>query len=182
MAWHDMFAHISEDDLFVYDLPNLIQPVLWSYAEDLDMYLPVSTWYALKPFKNVWGASAFKGADGPQQYFSNPLHYIRNHESWVQQFNRVYTEFDRIEGLIYSGWSRYDHSAILCELFPIAIPQLAFCAETMFAAQPLNSNYPNSKRWLGCEATVQKGSFTIGCNFPGSRVGFSIFFTERLFS
>ena len=86
-----------EDDLVSYKLPSLLQPVLWSYAEDLDMYLPISTWWALKPFRHIWGASVYKGADGPQQHASNPLHYIRNHESWVKQFDRVYKDFEKVE-------------------------------------------------------------------------------------
>lgn len=31
------------------------------------------------------------------QYHSHPMHYIRNHESWVQQFSRVYKDFERVE-------------------------------------------------------------------------------------
>ncbi|KAI6177194.1 Beta-N-acetylhexosaminidase [Aphelenchoides bicaudatus] len=170
LAWHDMFAHMLEDDLKYYRLTTLIQPVLWSYAEDLDMYLPITTWFALKPFKRVWGASVYKGADGPQQYHSHPMHYIRNHESWIQQFSRVYKDFERIEGLVYSGWSRYDHMAILCELLPVALPQLAFCAETMLEAKPMDRNYPRARQWLGCDANVEKASYVLGCKFPGSKL------------
>lgn len=90
-----MFAgRVMEDDLHAYDLTNVLEPVLWSYAEDLEQYLPFQTWMALKPFKRVWGSSAFKGADGPMRFNSNPIHYIRNHESWVTQMSRVYNEFD----------------------------------------------------------------------------------------
>lgn len=67
-----MYINIAEEDIRAYKLPDLIQPVLWSYAENLDIYLPYTSWLALKPFHNVWGASVFKGADGPQRYFSNP--------------------------------------------------------------------------------------------------------------
>lgn len=38
-----MFANMPEDDLKYYQLTTLLQPVLWSYAEDLDMYLPITT-------------------------------------------------------------------------------------------------------------------------------------------
>ncbi|KAI6240989.1 Beta-N-acetylhexosaminidase [Aphelenchoides fujianensis] len=170
LAWHDMFAHVMEDELKAYGLTELLQPVVWSYAEDLDMYLPFSTWLALKPFKRVWGGSAWKGADGPHRFFSHPVHYIRNHESWVQQFNHAYREFDRMEGLIYSGWSRYDHLAILTELMPVAIPQLAMCAETMLESRPMELNYPKTRQWLGCDPPADKMTYATGCNFPGAKI------------
>uniref|UniRef100_A0AC34GH49 Uncharacterized protein n=1 Tax=Panagrolaimus sp. ES5 TaxID=591445 RepID=A0AC34GH49_9BILA len=89
-----MFGHVAENDLRSYEMTEALEPVLWSYAEDLEQYLPFSSWLALKPFKNVWGSSAFKGADGPMRYNSNPMHYIKNHESWVVQMARAYREFD----------------------------------------------------------------------------------------
>ena len=120
-----MFVNMATEDIRAYNLPELIHPVLWSYAEDLDIYLPFTSWLALKPFHHVWGASVYKGADGPQRYFSvstrllasrrrppatfvrilfdaranlqNPMHYIKNHESWVTQFGRAYSEMESIE-------------------------------------------------------------------------------------
>ena len=30
----------------------------------------------------------------------------------------------RFQGLVLTGWSRYDHFAVLCELFPASLPSL----------------------------------------------------------
>jgi len=46
-----MFVHSQEEDLKDYGMYTALEPVLWSYAEDLDQYLPRSDWWALKPFK-----------------------------------------------------------------------------------------------------------------------------------
>ncbi|VDK30063.1 unnamed protein product [Anisakis simplex] len=43
-----MLTEVSEEDLRLYNVPSLIEPVLWSYAEDLNQYLSPSTWFALK--------------------------------------------------------------------------------------------------------------------------------------
>lgn len=51
----------------------------------------------LQPFGKVWGASAFKGADGPMRYSSNPIHYIRNNEAWTMQLTGNYKDFDLIQ-------------------------------------------------------------------------------------
>lgn len=97
LAWHDMLASAMESDIEDYKLTELLQPVLWNYAEDLDIYLPRSTWMILRNFRNVWGSSAWKGADGPARYSTNANHYLKNHESWIKQFTMVYKDFEVVE-------------------------------------------------------------------------------------
>ncbi|VDO33986.1 unnamed protein product [Haemonchus placei] len=169
LAWHDMFGHAMEFDLTAYHMTEVLEPVLWSYAEDLDLYLPKTTWLSLKPFRRVWGSSAWKGADGPARFNSNPVHYIRNHEAWVEQLSRNYHEFDVLQGLIIAGWSRYDHLAILCELAPVAFPTLAMSMETILEGKPLQGNYPVSREILQCTPSTTMG-ITYGCQFPGSKI------------
>lgn len=169
LAWHDMFGHAIEFDLAAYHMADVLEPVVWSYAEDLDLYLPKTTWLSLKPFHRVWGSSAWKGADGPARFNSNPVHYIRNHEAWVEQMSRNYNEFDSLQGLILAGWSRYDHLAILCELAPVAFPTLAMSMETILEGRPLNGNYPVSRDILQCTPSTTMG-ITYGCQFPGHKV------------
>ncbi|CAB3402375.1 unnamed protein product [Caenorhabditis bovis] len=169
LAWHDMLVNAMEPDLDEYGVVNLIQPVLWNYAEDLDLYLPRSTWSVLKNFGNIWASSAWKGADGPARYATHSEHYIKNHESWVTQLNTFYKDFEAIEGIIMSGWSRYDHLAVLAELAPVALPTLAMSMETILEAKHLNS-YPITNELLQCSPPVGLGYSASGCSFPGSRV------------
>ena len=117
----------------------------------------------------MWGASAFKGADHPNRFDSNPIHYIRNHESWTVQMTRVYKDFDYIQGLIMSGWSRYDHMAIMCELMPVGIPSLVMSMETILAGRALSGRYEKSQEVLHCNAPFNPG-YVVGCQFPGAKV------------
>uniref|UniRef100_A0A1I7X2D0 beta-N-acetylhexosaminidase n=1 Tax=Heterorhabditis bacteriophora TaxID=37862 RepID=A0A1I7X2D0_HETBA len=110
LAWHDMFAHVLEFDLTAYGMTDVLQPVLWSYAEDLDMYLPKSTWTSLT------------------------------------QFSRNYQDFEVVEGLIMTGWSRYDHMAVLCELLPVALPAMAMSMETMLIYELINEYWKRRKQ------------------------------------
>jgi hexosaminidase len=169
LAWHDMFGHVAENDLKSYEMTEVLEPVLWSYAEDLEQYLPFSSWLALKPFKNVWGSSAFKGADGPMRYNSNPMHYIKNHESWVVQMARAYREFEYFQGLIITGWSRYDHMAVLAELLPVNLPTLVMCIETIESGRPLHGNFQKANQLLQCTAKYDQG-YIYGCQFPGRKI------------
>uniref|UniRef100_A0A0N5BW71 beta-N-acetylhexosaminidase n=1 Tax=Strongyloides papillosus TaxID=174720 RepID=A0A0N5BW71_STREA len=170
LIWHDMLIQVPEEYLKQFKLTELVEPVLWSYAENLDYYLPFQTWLALKPFKKVWGASAYKGADGPQRYTTNAEHYIKNHESWIKQMTNVYKHFDTFQGLIFCGWSRYDHMALLSELMPIALPTLAYSMETITKGEPLNNKFPKSVNILGCNAPTTLTDFTYGCTFPGHTI------------
>lgn len=170
LAWHDMLASAMESDIEDYKLTELLQPVLWNYAEDLDIYLPRSTWMILRNFRNVWGSSAWKGADGPARYSTNANHYLKNHESWIKQFTMVYKDFEVVEGLIMAGWSRYDHFAVLAETIPVALPTLAMSMETMIEGRPLAGNYPVTSELLQCTPPLDLGFTATGCKFPGNRI------------
>ncbi|PIC42660.1 hypothetical protein B9Z55_009665 [Caenorhabditis nigoni] len=170
LAWHDMMASAMESDIEDYKLTELVQPVLWNYAEDLDIYLPRSTWMLLRNFGSVWGSSAWKGADGPARYSTNANHYVKNHESWIKQFTMVYKDFNVVEGLIMTGWSRYDHFAVLAETIPVALPTLAISMETMLEGRPLLGNHPVTSELLQCSPPLDLGYVASGCRFPGSRI------------
>lgn len=170
LAWHDMLISAMESDIEDYKLTDLIQPVLWSYAEDLDIYLPRSTWMMLRNFGSVWGSSAWKGADGPARYSTNANHYVKNHESWIKQYTMVYQDFNVFEGLIMTGWSRYDHFAVLAETIPVALPTLAISMETILEGRPLLNNHPVTAELLQCSPPLDLGFTASGCRFPGSRI------------
>ncbi|GMR44220.1 hypothetical protein PMAYCL1PPCAC_14415, partial [Pristionchus mayeri] len=120
---------------------------------------------ASQAFPRVWGSSAWKGADGPHRFHSNPLHYIRNHESWVGQFSRVWKDFEYVRGLIMSGWSRYDHLAILAETFPAGVPAFAMSMETMMEGIAMNGRFSSTNVALPCAPSIENGGYMHGCGF-----------------
>jgi len=78
-------------------------------------------------FNGVWAASAFKGAFGEKQYIPDLYRHVQNHMSWLQVMQREEKEEHwpvRFKGIILTGWSRYDHFAVLCELLPVSVPSL----------------------------------------------------------
>jgi hypothetical protein len=47
--------------------------------------------------------------------------------SWIKQLNLyIPTKWPNFDGIMITGWSRYDHFLSLCELLPYSIPSLAF--------------------------------------------------------
>ncbi|PNJ87452.1 HEXDC isoform 12, partial [Pongo abelii] len=80
-------------------------------------------------FPRLWAASAFKGATGPSQAVPPVEHHLRNHVQWLQVAGSGPT--DSLQGIILTGWQRYDHYSVLCELLPAGVPSLAACLQLL---------------------------------------------------
>ncbi|CAF3510843.1 unnamed protein product [Rotaria sp. Silwood1] len=128
-VWHDVLQNLNSITLQKYKLLDTINPVLWSYREDVHVegfvIGPQSNVFG--QFKSLWGASAFKGATDEVATISDIKHYYENQVSWIQQLNSyIPTKWKNFDGIILTGWSRYDHFLSLCELLPYSIPSMAF--------------------------------------------------------
>ena len=49
---------------------------------------------------------------------------MENHHSWMDIVS-LYSSQLKFKGIFITGWQRYDHFSVLCELLPIGIPSLA---------------------------------------------------------
>uniref|UniRef100_A0AC11E3C1 Hexosaminidase D n=1 Tax=Ovis aries TaxID=9940 RepID=A0AC11E3C1_SHEEP len=131
LMWDDMLRDIPEDQLSGSRVPQLVEPVLWDYGADLDLHgkaLLVEK-YRKSGFSWLWAASAFKGATGVNQSLTPIEHHLRNHLQWLQVAGSV--PADTLRGIILTGWQRYDHFSVLCELLPVGIPSLAVCLQVL---------------------------------------------------
>ncbi|NXT95316.1 HEXDC Hexosaminidase, partial [Anhinga rufa] len=112
-------------------VPQLVQPMIWDYAADLDVEGKVCLIekYRRCGFSKVWFASAFKGATGVNQSLTLIGHHLKNHLQWLKVASN--SPADVLEGIALTGWQRYDHFSVLCELLPVAIPSLAVCLQAL---------------------------------------------------
>ncbi|NXP58894.1 HEXDC Hexosaminidase, partial [Chloropsis cyanopogon] len=112
-------------------VPQLVQPMIWDYAADINVEGKVQLIekYRRCGFSKVWFASAFKGATGVNQCLTPAGHHLRNQLAWLQVASR--SPGDVLEGIALTGWQRYDHFSVLCELLPVAIPSLAVCLQAL---------------------------------------------------
>lgn len=89
-----------------------------------------------------------------------------------------------MKGLVMTGWQRYDHFAVLCELFVNSIPSLAVCLsaaskgyfDTDYKTNPvlsaLTCSEPTNHRytWIDLQRDPLLTTSMSRCIFPGSTV------------
>ncbi|KAH1013050.1 hexosaminidase D [Dendroctonus ponderosae] len=126
IIWDDMLRHIPLPDLQAAKLGDQVEPMVWVYAEDIYRFVQASVWdkYA-SVFKTAWAASAFKGAFGETLYIPNARRHLENNLRWLDVMSTQSTAFKQgMRGIVLTGWQRYDHFAVLCEMLPAALPSL----------------------------------------------------------
>ncbi|XP_006886367.1 PREDICTED: hexosaminidase D [Elephantulus edwardii] len=131
LVWDDMLRDMPEDLLQESGVPELVEPVLWDYGADVDIHGKVALMEKFQKcgFTRLWAASAFKGATGPQQALTPIQHHLHNHLQWMQAAQAG--PAGALQGIVLTGWQRYDHFAVLCELLPVGIPSLAICLQSV---------------------------------------------------
>ena len=127
IIWDDMMRNWDIENLKL--IAKYAEPMVWAYVPDLDNYykFPDGMWKRYtESFPKMWVASSFKGADKPISNYPPIDHHIKNHLSWLKIMSTL-PKSAQVVGIALTGWSRFDHSASLCELLPAAIPSIAFC-------------------------------------------------------
>ena len=78
IIWDDMLRNMYYHDLK--PLGNLVQPMVWSYADQVEPYITNLTWhrYSTVFHSPIWAASAFKGASGETALIPDIGHYMSN--------------------------------------------------------------------------------------------------------
>uniref|UniRef100_A0AAF5PI42 beta-N-acetylhexosaminidase n=1 Tax=Wuchereria bancrofti TaxID=6293 RepID=A0AAF5PI42_WUCBA len=182
LIWHDMLVNLQAQNVLKHGLSNLVEPVVWNYMENLDDQLLPDFWQRLSSmFSYVWGASAYKVefwkvqcADGPDQYASNVQHYLNNHISWLKQMNEHHSKFKQFRGIIVTGWQRFDHFAIICEVIPVGLLSAAVNMAVLKNGQYGSEVMRSVSQSLKCSSVLyfdkNSSPFIPQCSFPGVHV------------
>ncbi|CAJ0939285.1 unnamed protein product, partial [Mesorhabditis belari] len=174
LAWFDEFKTADPKLVKEYELEDLIEPVVWKYTDNLDYYLPSGMWRNLSTmFPNVWGASAFKGANGADKMDNQMAPYIANNKEWFLQTLKHREKFSTFRGVILTGWSRYDHFAALCETMPTSMMSLAVNLQIVQNFVVTDRAAVNMMKTLKCPADTTLDQIMQNqdkCHYPGYRV------------
>ncbi|XP_074121115.1 hexosaminidase D isoform X4 [Sminthopsis crassicaudata] len=131
IVWDDMLRSISEEYLTESGIAELVEPMIWDYIEDMDVHgkILLMDKYRKCGFPKLWVASAFKGATGVNQSLTIIGHHLKNNIQWLKVADSGPAEM--LQGIVLTGWQRYDHFSVLCELLPVGIPSLAVCLQAL---------------------------------------------------
>ncbi|KAJ8251214.1 hypothetical protein GJAV_G00218560 [Gymnothorax javanicus] len=173
LMWDDMMRKISASTIKESGLQSLASPVMWFYAAELNEQNidQLISKYQNVGFKNIWFASAFKGASGIDQKVAPFDKHLKNHLSWLKVMKSM-SKYPSVSfrGNILTGWQRYDHFSVLCELLPMGIPSLAVCLKTLQHGAFLKEAQTEIQHLLGCSINIEKGICEGSGAFPGSEM------------
>uniref|UniRef100_A0A672IHI5 beta-N-acetylhexosaminidase n=1 Tax=Salarias fasciatus TaxID=181472 RepID=A0A672IHI5_SALFA len=136
IMWDDMMRGMSEATLKASGLVGLVQPMLWDYTPNLDVDKTVCLLekYCSAGMSDVWAASSFKGSTSVFTCVCSTQRHLDNHLQWLK-VAALLSAAVSLKGIAITGWQRYDHLSVLCELLPVALPSLAACLLTLLHGQ-----------------------------------------------
>lgn len=177
LVWDDMVRGAPLQALR--SLAEVAEPVVWAYGPDVERLVPphVLHMYAAV-FPRVWLAPAFKGASGPRAFMPDAARQAANTMAWVVTGRRAQRRAGLgVAGLVITGWSRYDHFAVLCELLSPAIPSLMLTLLTAAHGSLTPATLHDAHVLLECPPHVTLDPTldphlwaTRDCAFPGANV------------
>ncbi|XP_040296048.1 hexosaminidase D-like [Bufo bufo] len=174
LIWDDMLRKLSTKSIRASGITKHVSPVLWLYHGNFNMEQTESfiSKYEKSGFTNIWFASAFKGASGPAQMWTPMDLHMKNHQEWKKVINSM-SKFPKIHysGIALTGWQRYDHYSVLCELLPVGIPSLAVCLKTLKYGQFTEEAKKDISHILGfSNINVEKNTCEGTGAFPGAEI------------
>lgn len=173
IMWDDMLRFLEIPVLEESGLGTIVELMVWHYVPTF--LLPSDIWERLsKVFRNIWIASAFKGATGACAYVTNVMYHLDNHLTWIDEIHRMKMKFENIRGIAITGWQRYDHYAILCELLPQGLPCLAVCLAVLNKGTFTTDIHSEISQKLKFQSLLPlnplDGKDIPCCEFPGSDI------------
>lgn len=185
LIWNDILLETNQEFWKTTERFNNIEVVYWHYKPNIYLSHPALYRQHLV-FPNIWVASAFKGADGPNSVLPNITNRALNTMSWMTQIrdyrfggeNAVF----KFKGIFLTGWSRYNHFGPICDLLVPSIPSLIVDLEIVnqFRNGALKDNdyigFINGnvkqrvKHDLTCDLNLNTTFDFTSCNFKGRKL------------
>uniref|UniRef100_A0A3B5KT54 beta-N-acetylhexosaminidase n=1 Tax=Xiphophorus couchianus TaxID=32473 RepID=A0A3B5KT54_9TELE len=180
IMWDDMMRDMSHDTLKASGLVGLVQPMLWDYTPNLDVDKTVSLLekYHGAGMSDLWAASSFKGSTSVHTCVTCTQRHVDNHLQWLKVAASLSAAIN-MRGIAITGWQRYDHLSVLCELLPVALPSLASCLQTLNHGEFSTEAHRNVTEVLGVSSKMVFNSNHLLCFYRFVRGWFSPYHRQR---
>jgi hexosaminidase len=127
LLWDDMMRRWPMTSLR--SLAKRTDLVSWGYRPEL--FASPARHRTIDRFRRagitIWGASAFKGADGVDADLPVLENRAKNMLDWIKECGR-----SRLVGVIATGWSRYSTSVVPCDSMEVSLDSLVVAAAAMW--------------------------------------------------
>ncbi|KTF86786.1 hypothetical protein cypCar_00011833 [Cyprinus carpio] len=132
IMWDDMLRSMTPETIKESGLVGLVQPMLWDYNPTLDVENTVMLMerYKSAGISQQWVASSFKGSTTVHTCVTSTQRHLDNHLQWLKVASSLSAGI-KLQGIALTGWQRYDHLSVLCELMPVGLPSLGSCLQTL---------------------------------------------------
>ena len=124
ILWDDMMREWSLRELR--KLAGKTDLMVWWYSPEIPDKIKKAMTRFSRAGINIWGASAFKGADGVTADVPDIDFRTRNILSWIDSCRE-----NKLEGLVATGWSRYNTFVVPCESIETSLDSLVLSAWAM---------------------------------------------------
>ncbi len=145
MLWHDMM--IEWDPAALRQLGQQADLVVWGYQGDP---ATADKHYNLRYVRRfaeagmpLWGATAYKGADGMNGNLPDPAGRIENALAWVEHAQTFH-----MKGLIATGWSRYSTARPQCDMTEAALDCMALVGAILHDGRVPDGGIETCRQWL----------------------------------
>jgi hexosaminidase len=126
ILWDDMMHKWSARELKA--LAPRAELMAWAYGADPFVRLPAALFEKFAAAGvTVWGASAFKGADGLSADTVDIDARVANLGAWARSAKKL-----KLAGVVATGWSRYSTSAVPCEGLESSLHALVLAGASMW--------------------------------------------------
>lgn len=172
LAWHDMLKDFDSRLIKNLELGQIIQPVVWDYSENIITLNDYIFSSLADNFPTMWASSAYKGANYPSASTSEVRHYETNNRNWIKTKQSQEKKFKNgFQGIIITGWQRYDHLAGLCETLPIGTASMMLQMQIAMnaPASDLETTRRQAAKLLGCPTFNVDGVKVVSnqCSYKG---------------
>ncbi len=126
IIWDDMLREWTVSEIC--KISNKTDLMVWSYRKEaLEKIANTVIPKFVKSKATLWGASAFKGADGSDIDLPNYNNRVTNMLTW----NKIAIKY-KFKGVVATGWSRYNTFYIPCEPLESSLDCLVLASAIMW--------------------------------------------------
>ncbi|XP_060757608.1 beta-N-acetylhexosaminidase isoform X2 [Neoarius graeffei] len=175
--WEDMIRKVNASILKESGIQSLASPMIWKYDSNMNLSHigQLLSNYKQAGFHTVWFASSFKGSSGIDQRWTPLNHHLMNHLAWLKVMASMSGDPSlQLVGIALTGWQRYAHHTVLCELLPVAIPSLAICLQSLKYGSFNHTAESEVQSLLGCKVNLAANSCQGNGSFAGADVYYMI--------